>query len=119
MVALLRCGAQVDLESKSGLTPLVAAAAAGKSKSVETLLKLGADPAYETRDGKTAAIEAVRCRQRGALFALYQHGAGAGPPVESFKNLFHFPVDFLRTLLKSLLNLRTVLKLLLNLKRLY
>lgn len=38
-------------------------------------MKMGAKPNYETKDGKTAAIEAVRMRQRGGLLALYTHGA--------------------------------------------
>ena len=60
VVALLRCGARADMETKSGLTPLIAASALGKARSVEVLLKMGASPVYETKDGKTAAIEAVR-----------------------------------------------------------
>lgn len=67
ILALLRVGANIDLESKSGLTPLITAAAHGKARSVEVLLKMGASVAFETRDGKTAAIEAIKFRQRGSL----------------------------------------------------
>ncbi|MBI2923438.1 MAG: ankyrin repeat domain-containing protein [Planctomycetes bacterium] len=51
---LLEWGQAADLADEDGLTPLMAAAAQGRTANVELLLKAGADPLRRDAHGNTA-----------------------------------------------------------------
>ena len=62
-------------DRKRGWTPLHFAAAAGSKACVRALLRRGADPNAEARDGATPLAAAAAAAQRGAASLLLKRGA--------------------------------------------
>ncbi|KAJ8604017.1 hypothetical protein CTAYLR_003373 [Chrysophaeum taylorii] len=76
MDALLSAGASpLAVTGPDGSTPLVAAAANGKTEAVRTLLGVGAPVDARRRDGTTAASWAARNGHASAFGVLLDHGA--------------------------------------------
>ena len=69
--ALCAHGAELDARSNSQMTPLILAAAEGRTKICEMLLALGADPSLKNKDGKTA-LDWARQRNKPECAALLQ-----------------------------------------------
>lgn len=81
--ALLKAGADPNLKSPRGLTPLYLAAGSPRLKNsaaaVEVLLEAGADPNLAAPGG-TPLVAAKHCRSEARAKALLKAGAGADPP---------------------------------------
>ena len=77
---LLREGADPDLPTSSGETPLMAAAKIGFTQAVEWLLGMGAKVDEENKMGETALIVAVQRRQIPVVRALIAAGANPDKP---------------------------------------
>jgi ankyrin repeat protein len=65
----------LDQRDAHGLTPLIAAAAAGRTDTVHTLLAQGASVDATAADGRTALIAATQAGQTDAVRALIAAGA--------------------------------------------
>ena len=73
---LLEHGADVDAARGPGVTPLMSAAAAGRTECVKLLLEHGADPnARDLPDGRTALHRAALEEDPAIARALLEHGA--------------------------------------------
>lgn len=72
---LLQHGAKVNLQDKSGRTPLMHNAWRGNTAIMQVLLDSGADFALTNKAGEGALHEAVRSGQRGAASLLLRSGA--------------------------------------------
>lgn len=57
----IESGANVNVRSSDGYTPLMGAACMGDADIVRTLLDHGADPNLKMDDGETALLQAARC----------------------------------------------------------
>eukprot|EP00941_MAST-03F_sp_MAST-3F-sp1_P004736 g4736.t1 len=66
---------QIDREAANGHTPLTWAAYAGKTMSLDALLRRGANVNYQTKDGKTPLIYAAMNGKPDVVFSLMDHGA--------------------------------------------
>jgi ankyrin repeat protein len=84
---MLGNGADTEAPQGDGLSPLHAAAAAGRSEIVRLLIWCGADPERRTPDGETALALAERHRQDGAAALLR---AAAGLPRAHRTSRFRF-----------------------------
>jgi ankyrin repeat protein len=72
---LIQRGASVDARSKSGRTPLMAAAGAGDYKFCRQLLEHHADVDVKDRSGQTALLIATAHRHPSAAILLIEAGA--------------------------------------------
>jgi ankyrin repeat protein len=73
---LLNAGAEVNAANDNGTTPLMLAAASGKSDAVNTLIDHGANPNLrDLTNGQTAAMFAAALDRAGAIRVLAEHGA--------------------------------------------
>jgi ankyrin repeat protein len=61
---LARAGADINVASSKGFTPLHRAAQHGHIQTVEFLLREGADPSATAKDGSTPLSLAEQCGQR-------------------------------------------------------
>ena len=75
--ALLDHGADVNLKTKKGGTPLMIAAWTADAEILRTLLKEGADPNVQDQEGRTAMIFALNKGLPLIVQALLDHGANA------------------------------------------
>lgn len=76
--ALLAGGANVDVQTNTGLTPLMYAISEGihrRAEIVATLLEGGADPNAQDNSGSTALHHAARRGQSDILLLVIEHGA--------------------------------------------
>jgi ankyrin repeat protein len=89
MKKLLQAGANPNIVSSTGESPLMAAARAGNAESVKALLEHGANVnAREKLRGQTALMWAVSQRHPDIVRVLLEHGADAGARTESNRQLF-------------------------------
>jgi len=58
-VALIRAGAEINVQDPYGVTPLLFAAISGSPEAIRMLLKSGADVKAKEVDGRTALIETL------------------------------------------------------------
>jgi hypothetical protein len=80
--ALVRDGANVNAATASGLTPLIEAAAGGRTDAACVLIEAGADPDVRHRELGTALDAAQRNGHRGIVEMLRRRGArGSGKSV--------------------------------------
>ena len=75
--ALCAHGAELDTRSKYQQTPLMRAAANGRTKICEMLLALGADPSLKHKGGETALDWARRCNEPECVALLQPVTPGA------------------------------------------
>ena len=75
VVSLVAHRMDCNVQSTSGLTPLLQAAAAGHVPVMETLLRAGADPNLESGEGWTPLHKAVANGHENAVRLLLQSGA--------------------------------------------
>jgi len=77
--ALLREGANVNAATAGGLTPLIEAAATGRTEVARALIEAGADPDARHRELGTALDVALRNRRGALVEVLRRRGArGSG-----------------------------------------
>jgi hypothetical protein len=80
--ALLRARPSLDAGTRSGLTPLIEAAAAGRTEIARLLIEAGADPDARHRELGTALDAAARNRHLDIVRLLRERGArGSGKSV--------------------------------------
>lgn len=72
---VLREGANPNVISKNGLTPLRQAAMLGQALAVDRLLRSGADPGYSDKNGNTAVRDAAHAGYSEIVYALVAAGA--------------------------------------------
>lgn len=77
VVSLVAHRADCNVQSNSGLTPLLQAAAAGHIPVMETLLRAGADPNLASSEGWTPLHKAVANGHEAAVALLLKSGATA------------------------------------------
>jgi len=81
--ALIAAGADVNLPSKGGQTPLVVVVGAGDDEIVEMLVKAGADPDIEDSLGVSARKYAALFRKSMMIAAFDAYASGNKPPAKS------------------------------------
>jgi len=67
---LVAHGAQLNLATRTGMTPLMAAAHNGNPEVVRALLERGADAILRNRDGQTALMLAEEKHDRATVLVL-------------------------------------------------
>lgn len=72
--------ADADLPGPGGITPLIAAAAAGQAAMVAQLLRYGAEPDRQDAAGRTAAVAAAAAGHADVLARLGPTGAALDLP---------------------------------------
>ena len=93
--ALLREGADVDVQMDNGATPLMIASETGKPGIVSVLLDAGADPNAKAKNGVTSLHMAARLPKSDVVDALLDAGADPNGAGASLVPL-HFAASLLR-----------------------
>jgi len=96
---LIARGANVNADGAHGTTPLLFAAAAGRTRMVELLLRNGADPETSTPSGQTALSEAARKGYLDIVKLLGAHGATQGDDRALSEAALNQQMDVIRYLL--------------------
>jgi uncharacterized protein len=81
--ALIAAGADVNLPSKGGQTPLVVVVGAGDDEIVEMLVKAGADPDIEDALGVSARKYAALFKKNTMIALFDAYASGNKPPTKS------------------------------------
>ena len=81
---LVRAGADVSVQNRYGVSPLLLAGANGNAAMIELLIKAGADANVALPEGETALMRAARTGRADAVRALLRHGADVNA-IESWK----------------------------------
>ena len=101
VVAIIARQVDCNIQSTSGLTPLLQAAASGHAAVVKLLLASGADPNVRTHEGWTALHKAVANGYKEIVQLLLAHGHPPLRAIRTARHPFHLPVSANLSLCRS------------------